>query len=253
MLGTISHLIKEMLELVRRSVLRAKIKPSKQAAVIREHLQSNGYYVINDYWPQEKCAEARAEIDALLFDVKTTKKWADDHGSDTRFFYAEQMGGVYLDFLNDELIEEARLCHSGRVNAEKAIMAAKLVPREGNHGSGGGWHRDSPHTPQFKALIYLTDVNKDNGPFEYIAGSQKSSRSIIDLIKGYARPNQYRFTNSEIKGIKNTVTLSKVFTGKAGTLVIFDSKGVHRGVPIEAGERYAITLYCSDGGPLLLY
>lgn len=242
-----------MLESVRRSVLRAKIKPSTKAAAIQEHLRCAGYYVINDYWSQEKCAEARTEIDALLLDAKTTKKWTDDHQSDTRFFYAEQMGGVFLDFLNDELIEEVRLCHSGRVNSEKVIMAAKLVHREGNHGSGGGWHRDSPHTPQFKALMYLTDVNKDNGPFEYITGSQKSSQSIMDLIKGYARPNQYRFTNSEISGIKNTVTLPKVFTGKAGTLVIFDSKGVHRGVPIEAGKRYAITLYCSDGGPLLLH
>lgn len=32
-------------------------------------------------------------------------------------------------------------------------------------------------------------------------------------------------------------------TGKAGDLVLFNSTGVHRGMPTRAGVRYALTIY----------
>ena len=33
------------------------------------------------------------------------------------------------------------------------------------------------------------------------------------------------------------------FTAKAGTLILFDSSTIHRGAPITAGTRYALTNY----------
>ena len=38
----------------------------------------------------------------------------------------------------------------------------------GSECSGGGWHVDN-HDPQFKTLLYLTNVNLNNGPFAIIS------------------------------------------------------------------------------------
>ena len=195
---------------------------------------------------------ARVAIDQLFVDPGETRKWVDSHLSDTRFFNAEKAGGIFLDFVNDSFIESARVYHSGRTIVEKLVMAAKLIPRPGNMGSGSGWHRDSPHTPQFKAMLYLEDVNDENGPFEYIPGTHKSYASVVNLLKGLERPNQYRYTGEEIEKIKNTTVQPVTFCSKVGTLIIFDAKGIHRGAPIQNGERYALTLYCGDGPSLFL-
>ena len=51
-------------------------------------------------------------------------------------------------------------------------MANKVSYIKNNEGSGGGWHKDAYYT-QFKSILYLTDVNNENGPFELIRNSNK--------------------------------------------------------------------------------
>ena len=46
------------------------------------------------------------------------------------------------------------------------IMANK-VSFKSNNSSGGGWHKD-PNAEQFKFLLYLSTVGKDNGPFQIV-------------------------------------------------------------------------------------
>ena len=64
---------------------------------------------------------------------------------------------------------------------------------------------------------------------------------IIDL--GFNQ-NQYRYTQKEIDRIDQR--LLRTIDGKAGTLVLSDARGLHRGKPIEEGERYALTIYSID-------
>ena len=41
----------------------------------------------------------------------------------------------------------------------------------------------------------------------------------------------------------NSAFKGDLLTGKKGTLILFDSSGLHRGVPLTLGERWAITRY----------
>ena len=52
---------------------------------------------------------------------------------------------------------------------------------------------------------------------------------------------QARFTEEEISQLNQSNKLT--VTAKAGTLLVADTRGIHRGQPIEQGERYALTVY----------
>ena len=116
----------------------------------------------------------------------------------------------------------------------------------GNLGSGAGWHRDSPFLHQFKAIIYLTDVlTEETGPFEYIPGSHlKASIQRVSRALG-TKPSLYRFTPEEIARAQaaGAVPDSKAFLARRGTLIMADTRGLHRGRPLLSGARMALTRY----------
>jgi len=118
--------------------------------------------------------------------------------------------------------------------------------KEGNAGSGGGWHLDSPHSLQFKAIMYLSDCSAENGPFQLIPGSHDRGLLLSLLAKGKRKPGQYRFTDAEVAAMEGVVNQPHTFTGPQGTLILADVTALHRGSPIRAGSRHALTLYCGD-------
>jgi len=94
-----------------------------------------------------------------------------------------------------------------------------------------------------KAMVYLSDVTPDNGPFEYLCGTHRS-RSVLRIADrcgiGY---RDMRLTNAMAESVRRAGFQSTVFPGAAGTLLFFNARGIHRGVPIREGVRYAVTNY----------
>ena len=116
--------------------------------------------------------------------------------------------------------------------------------KSGNNGSsGGGWHRDSFFS-QFKAILYLTDVEKNNGPFEILPGSHHLSSVLSGINRVGLGFMQNRISDNEVEIFERKLSLKrKTFTGNAGTLILFNSTTIHRGSPIFTGERLALTNY----------
>ncbi len=243
------HIIKESAEVVLRSLRRWKSgRPPSDLVPLFAQIRTSGYAVVERFWPAERCALAVQEIEGALADEQTKyHRWTDIEGADNRIYFAERAGGELANFHNDANIEKIRRYYSGVARADTLLLAARLAYVPGNTGSGGGWHRDSPHRSQFKAILYLSDVSVKNGPFEYIEGTHLASRSLRLLFERQCRPNQYRFSNAEADGMLAAGLRCDTLTGAAGTLILVDSKGIHRGRPIERGNRYALTQYCFDG------
>ena len=109
-------------------------------------------------------------------------------------------------------------------------------------GSGGGWHRDSAFTPNFKIIIYLNDVEQDNGPFLYIKGSHKHSFYKQIKRKLGVPFSRTRFTEEEIAKLSSGNEIVEL-TGKKGTAVIAITNGLHSGKPVSKGSRFALTRY----------
>ena len=181
----------------------------------------------------EDTLRIRRQIDNILADSNHPRIKHDNLKSDSRVLCIEEDIPELVDLLDVPRCIKNIEDYLGKKVNSWFLMANRVRYVEGNMGSGGGWHRDSPFSRQVKFIWYLSDVGSQNGPFEYI---EKTNSNVIQNRKKYPI-GKARF--DEVYDAPTTCL------GKAGDLMICDTHSIHRGSPIEIGTRYAITLYTS--------
>jgi len=128
------------------------------------------------------------------------------------------------------------------------------------------FHRDASGG-DLKAILYITDVNPQNGPFSYALGSHKMKMTRIDDLicenndynglagtdpearaRFSALPRLLRQKGAFGNDIDDQSELSRAIqahnweiTAPGGSIVLFDTKGIHRGGMVIEGERRVIT------------
>jgi hypothetical protein len=125
-----------------------------------------------------------------------------------------------------------------------ATLGARIDAMPENNGSGDGWHRDA-HGYQFKSILYLSDVSEENGPFEYLPGSHRPWRAVLDtVLGGLPPPPNSRYEPAMIERmVKDFGTRVRQYPASSGTLLLVNTAGMHRGRPLVGGTRYALTNY----------
>lgn len=187
--------------------------------------------VVADVLPKEACQEMVARIDKMADDMLHPRVWRDDVGSDTRIFGFEQEIPEFIKHFEIQRRIDAVDAYTGRKTKSWFLMANRVLPKENNLGSGGGLHRDSPFSHQVKCIWYLSDVTRENGPFQYIPHTHFNTlKTRKDYPLGKSRFDRVHHELVEV-------------TAEAGSLLICDTKCIHGGKPIETGARYAVTLY----------
>ena len=108
-----------------------------------------------------------------------------------------------------------------------------------NISSGGGWHIDSKEK-QYKALLYLNDVDSKNGPFVFI----KNTASGLGINNTPGDKSQTRYLNETIIN-SNLIDKTNIIEilGKAGTCILVNTNNINNGKIIEEGIRYSLTNY----------
>ncbi|MBL4710732.1 MAG: phytanoyl-CoA dioxygenase family protein [Flavobacteriales bacterium] len=203
-----------------------------------------GVTVIPNYYSIEECEKIKTNIDDMISN-NTIKKWYDDSKSDSRIFASHKYSESIKKFHEDPFLKKLGEAYTKSELINSHTLGAKLIATENNFGSGGGWHRDSVFKIQYKSIAYLSDVNIDNGPFEYLLGSHKKSTILKSIKENKFKAHHNRFSEEDIQQFKesNPSINSKVFTAKKGTVILVDTSGIHRGTPIKSGNRYALTNY----------
>jgi hypothetical protein len=87
------------------------------------------------------------------------------------------------------------------------------------------WHRDPEDEHIVKVFVYLSDVDEEAGPFEYIRGSAAGGR--YGHLWPWGEGNRYPPSN-ELEAAVELDDRSTVI-GPAGTVIICDTGGFHRG------------------------
>jgi hypothetical protein len=87
------------------------------------------------------------------------------------------------------------------------------------------WHRDPEDAHVVKVFVYFTDVDQEAGPFEYIRGSARGGR--YDHLWPWADGHRY-VAAEELEPAVSAEDRVAV-TGPAGTMVVADTGGFHRG------------------------
>jgi hypothetical protein len=136
------------------------------------------------------------------------------------------------------------------------------------------WHADQATEGRlsFKFMLYLNDCDALNGAFSYAPGSHR----VVHEITEYA--NARGIDNLEVHGFERIRALAHEFglresigildelsrhiqgdyesddhytlSAPRGSVVLFDTKGIHRGGVVSQGERYILRVHCFEPPPL---
>ena len=121
-----------------------------------------------------------------------------------------------------------------------------------------GFHIDTFETSTLKAFLYLSDVDIEDGPFSYIVGTHSNTELR------YKKEHEWApvVSNGDLSGTALQTNFSETqlgellnnfiaITGSAGTVILFDTWGVHKGCPVSAsGDRHVAVNYYRKGANL---
>ena len=99
------------------------------------------------------------------------------------------------------------------------------------------FHYDKDRLRFLKFFVFLSDIDEKSGPHAFVRQSHRK------------RPDELwhpiRFTDEEILSHYDSSEIAYL-TGKAGTVLVADTMGIHKGVPVESGRRLIFQLQYSS-------
>ena len=98
-------------------------------------------------------------------------------------------------------------------------------------------HFDLDKPKWLKFLTYINDVGVDNGPHCFIKKTHK-----INAIPFHLRSKGYVRIEDHDNNIKHLIQDEIKITGKAGTSIIEDTKGLHKGLVVKKGYRILLNI-----------
>lgn len=217
------------------------VKP--RSIMLIKLLKKFGICILTDYFDLPTISKLEDEYDNIFNTKKNLieKSEKEKCSNDERIFYAEKHSNSIKElFYDNNLFSECAKAYKSNLN--KKTLINKVEFKEGViTNSGAGWHRDN-HDCQFKALMYLTDVNENNGNFQFITNS---SKKYIGYPKPRTQNYNTRFADETVNDLINKNESLKLHNiiGKKGTIVLVDTTYIHRGNIIREGLRKAITQY----------
>ena len=205
-------------------------------------IRRQSFAVVPDFYTAAECARLRAEVDRVMSEHPQCVR-VDRVGADHRLFGAEHGSAAIAAFHGDPFAHGIAEAYFGGRIVNLATLAGRLEARQGNSGSGQGWHRDAFHF-QFKSIIYLSDVGPENGPFQIVVGSHRLPWLVHDTLRFALDPRNSRLADAAAERvIASRPRRLRTVTAPAGTLLLIDTSAIHRGSPIRQGVRYALTNY----------
>jgi Phytanoyl-CoA dioxygenase (PhyH) len=122
----------------------------------------------------------------------------------------------------------------------------------------GGWDESVEYhidhwKIRFKAFLLLEDVTEDQAPFHYVLGSHRNAWWRERWEWGYQHKGSAGATlpSNTVARIRRRSRLEeRTYTGKAGDLFLADTRGIHRGTPLNHGTRLQLVqLFVMNGPP----
>ena len=164
------------------SCLEDKILPTLNCKYIKPKIQSliyilktYGICIIKNYYSQEILDIFIKEYHKLFQEQQSKIEILDKEecSNDERIFHSQKYSQYIKQYFSDDKLFNSIALEYTKHKLNKKTLINKVVHEEGKiKNSGAGWHRDN-HDCQFKVLMYLSDVNEKNGPFQFITNSSK--------------------------------------------------------------------------------
>lgn len=215
---------------------------------IVDSLNRDGYFVFTSALPEEKCKallEASLSIPAKsrILDQSTSKILPTKQLFDRQNPSAIRYDYDFADLLVIPEVQELMADQSLIAIAEKYlgvkpiidIIAMWWLTAFGNgpdKNAAQFYHYDMDRIKWLKVFLYITDVGPQNGPHCFIRQSHQNDaipKSILE--KGYARIDDEEVFKAFDR------SMEKEFTGPRGTIILEDTRGLHKGLHVQADDR----------------
>ena len=229
---------------------------------ILAQLKTDGIAIINDFFDEP-------QLDLMLEEIARVRKSPaivdNMYGhSDTgieRIFNIRELAPSTKIFFDHPLIASVFKAYFSKNATElKVFYEAKS---EVGVSSQSNFHHFDDWRHRMKAFCYLTDVSAENAPLRYIKKSQKwgywrfwEEYNYFLHFRTDAKGQYTELTDysgmmfpHEVETVKTKWNCEEVFcTGKKGTVILFDSRGLHSSTVLQSGERQLLASYWTMKG-----
>lgn len=204
-----------------RPLLRYKaedvVRGGVSSLAVAELLRLRGICVLENVLDRQRLLACRDELDSLFVDSEGRPVGL----TDVPGTYSRQIGGVqqsvFAELVLDDVILAAVEAYYARPIYLTEVQVNRLEPVERYEGDSYQWHHDMKGK-YVKAMWLLTDVPVEGQRMSYVAGSHR-------LKHRTTRYEESRFTDAQAHVYGEVVEC----VAPAGSVVVFDTNGIHRG------------------------
>ena len=217
----------------------------EQVDDIVKQIEKNGYHIFDATLPMSKVealVELSLNLEAELIppakDGTKTAKYDRKNILTPRYQFNEQ------EILKNKLVQEISFDRSLYAIAQgylkcipiqdlTAVWWSAAFSKQASSEAAQLYHFDMDRFKFIKFFFYLTDVDATNGPHCYIRGSHKHMPDKV-WKDGRIPDNEVQesFPKEDILEI----------TGKKGSIIAVDTRGLHKGKVLEKGERLILQI-----------
>jgi hypothetical protein len=230
----------------RRNPPAVELDERQQKAL--EHLRRDGYAVVENYWPRERALALRDHLEAHLAEGQDKdypegawlRVWdarSYDQGV-RRIYHVERLMPELREFRFDPFVLEIVKAYYGADYHSNALVFQHNTQTNENTRY---YHVDA-FVREFKSFLYLDDVDDGNGPFTYLRGTQRSHFTRLKK-QVLGNPEGISPTSFDPDDIRSVLDREVRINGPAGTMILSDVRGLHRGSPQVDRSRSVLVNY----------
>lgn len=210
-------------------------------------VRRDGFAVVPGYWDRERALAMKDKVEEFLkpgadqeYPEGAWLRFWDNRDYDQgvrRLYHVEKVIPELTEFRHDPFVFDI-------VNAYyRQQFHSGLLMFQHNTQSNANtryFHVDA-FSREFKAFLYLEDVDMGNGPFTYIRGTHRSHvRRIGKQLQGNENGSPTSFHENDVASLLGKEVK---LTAPAGTLILTDVRGLHRGSPQIDRSRSVLVNY----------
>ena len=246
--------------------LSGVVRDSRDKDTLLACVRESGICVVPEYAPMHEVREMRdaciARVDVPVdtnFEDGSYRRadayWGTAAAANERVYHVDCFSEPAARVRHDPLLRQIASDYYGAPHSVHVLIYER---HRHNDVPVRGFHVDTFELSTFKVMLYLNDVTLENGPTCYIPGTHVMNelRRKKEFEWGPAvspgdpsqKPHLTNFTDEELGEL---VDHQLPVVGPAGTLVLFDTWGVHRGLsPLPGRERHVLVNYYRKGANL---
>jgi hypothetical protein len=232
-----------------------------------DKINEDGVFIVDNFLSETELSKIKKIIENYKFKLRKTDKQFNDQSFKEEYHYFDpnnpkavlyEVDSNYL--INQNIIQKIitknniyEICRdyfkAEPVFDNVSLSISSNFNKKENTGDAEAaqlFHFDLERPKWLKFLIYINDINLNNGPHCYVKKTHLNNGIPFALrSRGYVRLKDYELEKFNLE--------KSVLTAKAGTAIIEDTRGLHKGEKLVYGYRILLNIQMNNslfGAPI---